>query len=82
MLDCVVIFLQTTLMSKFTLTQQQKIDLESRHKILRDVRECDCIKERLLWSEGWSITFIAQALRKSEFTISRHIKDYIKKRKT
>ncbi|MDP0562736.1 MAG: IS630 family transposase [Candidatus Endonucleobacter sp. (ex Gigantidas childressi)] len=81
MLDFLVIFLQTTLMSKFTLTQQQKIDLESRHKILRDVRECDRIKAILLWSEGWSITFIAQALRKSEFTISRHIKDYIKKEK-
>ncbi|MDP0560974.1 MAG: winged helix-turn-helix domain-containing protein [Candidatus Endonucleobacter sp. (ex Gigantidas childressi)] len=57
------------------------MDLESRHKILWDVRECDRIKAILLWSEGWSITFIAQALRKSEFTISRHIKDYIKKEK-
>ncbi|MDP0563106.1 MAG: IS630 family transposase [Candidatus Endonucleobacter sp. (ex Gigantidas childressi)] len=68
-------------MSKFTLTQQQKIDLESRHKILRDVREYDRIKEILLWPEGWSINFIAQALRKNEFTISRHIKNYINKEK-
>ena len=60
-------------MPKFTLTPQQKIALESRHKKSRDARECDRIKAVLLWSEGWSVSSIAQALRKSEFTISSHI---------
>lgn len=68
-------------MPKFTLTPQQKTALESRHKTSRDARECDRIKAVLLRSEGWSITAIAQALRKSEFSIARHIDDYLKKEK-
>ncbi len=35
----------------------------------------------MLSSEGWSVSSIAQALRKSEFTISRHLDDYLKKDK-
>lgn len=68
-------------MSKITLTSQQKADLESRHKNARDVRVCDRIKAVLLRSEGWSHAVIAQALRKSEFTICRFIDDYIEKEK-
>ena len=68
-------------MPKFTLTPQQKTALESRHKTTRDVRKCDRIKAVLLASEGWSISSIAQALRKSEFSISRHLDDYLKKEK-
>ena len=68
-------------MPKITLTPQQKAALESRHKITRDVRECDRIKAVLLRSEGWSMSSIAQALRKSEFTISRHLDDYLTKNK-
>ena len=31
--------------------------------------------------DGWSISSIAQALRKSEFSISRHLNDYLEKEK-
>ena len=68
-------------MSKITLTHQQKKALESRHGTARDARECDRIKAVLLRSEGWSIPSIAQALRKSEFSISHHLVDYLKKEK-
>ncbi len=66
-------------MPKFTLTPQQKTNLEARHKQSRDARECDRIKVVLLRSEGWSAPSIAQALRISEFTISRYLDDYLKK---
>lgn len=68
-------------MPKITLTSQQKTALESRHKKARDARECDRIKAVLLASEGWSTSSISQALRKSEFSISRHLDDYLKKEK-
>ena len=68
-------------MPKFTLTLQQKSTLEFQHKMSRDSRECDRIKAVLLCSEGWSITAIAQALRKSECSITRHINDYLEKEK-
>ena len=68
-------------MPKIILSNQQKTILESRHKKSRDARECDRIKAVLLCSEGWSTPAIAQALRKSEFTISRHLDDYLKKEK-
>ena len=58
---------------------QQKADLELRHKTARDARESDRIKAVLLRSEGWSPAAIAQALRKSEFTVCRHIDDYVEK---
>ena len=66
-------------MIKFSLTSQQKSDLEARHKVSKDARECDRIKAILLRSEGWSTSHIAQALRKSESSITRHIDDYVKK---
>lgn len=81
MLDFSVVFEHSSQMPKFTLTPQQKEALESRHKKSRDVKECDRIKAVLLRSEGWSTTAIAQALRKSEFTISRHLNDYLIKEK-
>lgn len=68
-------------MPKITLTSQQKADLELRHKTARDARESDRIKAVLLRSEGWSPAAIAQALRKSEFTVCRHIDDYVQKEK-
>ncbi|OED50999.1 DDE endonuclease [Endozoicomonas sp. (ex Bugula neritina AB1)] len=68
-------------MPKILLNDQQKAALESRHKKTRDARECDRIKAVLLRSEGWSPASIAQALRKSEFTINRHLDDYLKKEK-
>lgn len=68
-------------MPTIVLTPQQKLDLELRHKKARDARECDRIKAVLLRSEGWTIPSISQALRKSEWTISRHLEDYLKKEK-
>ncbi len=68
-------------MPKIILTPEQKIALESRHKNTRDARECDRIKAVLLASEGWSVPFIAQALRKNEYTINRHLKDYLTREK-
>ena len=68
-------------MPKIILTPEQKSALESRHKKVRDARECDRIKAVLLNSEGWSIKSIAQALRLSEHSISRHLDDYLKQEK-
>ncbi len=76
-----MVFLHSSKMPKITLSPQQKTALESRYKRARDARECDRIKAILLSSEGWSTLSIAQALRKSEFTISRHLDDYLKKDK-
>ena len=76
-----MILLHGTTMPKITLTPTQKSALESRHKKVRDVRECDRIKAVLLSSEGWSIKSIAQALRLSEHSISRHLEDFLKKEK-
>jgi transposase len=67
---------QTTQAMKIILTPELKHTLEIRHSKVRDVRECDRIKAVLLNSEGWSITQIAQALRKHETTISRHLLDF------
>jgi len=66
---------------KIILTPELKRTLELRHRKVRDVLECDRIKAILLSSEGWTITQIAQALRKHESTISRHILDFQKTQK-
>ena len=68
-------------MIDISLTPEQKAALESRHTKARDKRECDRIKAVLLRSEGWSVAMIAQALRKSEASITRYIGDYSKKMK-
>jgi len=64
-----------------SLTQQEKLILESRHKKCRDKRECDRIKAVLLSDEGWSSTMISQALRKHESSIVRHLNEFIEKAK-
>lgn len=68
-------------MLKITLTDKEKAALESRHKTVRDARECDRIKAILLSAEGWTQASIAQALRLHEHTISRHLDDYAAKLK-
>lgn len=68
-------------MINITLTQQQKLNLESRHKKCRDKRECDRIKAVLLCDEGWSSAMIAQALRKHEASIVRHFNEFIQNEK-
>lgn len=68
-------------MFEFSLTPEQKSDLERLHANTRDGRVRDRIKAVLLRSEGWAISLIAQALRKSESSISRHLDDYLQKEK-
>jgi transposase len=68
-------------MIKITLTEDEKVKLESRHKKCRDKRECDRIKAVLLCSEGWSSKIIAQALRIHEASIVRHLNDFIQSKK-
>jgi len=61
-------------MSKMQLTSEVKRELESRHKKVRDGRGRDRIKAVLLSAEGWSTAKIAQALRKHESRIVRHLR--------
>jgi len=68
-------------MANITLTQQEKSALELLHKKCRDKRECDRIKAVLLSDEGWSSVMIAQALRKHNASIARHLNDYTNDRK-
>ena len=63
-------------MNKLQLTAEQTRELELRHKGAHDSRESDRIKAVLLCSEGWSTAMIAQALRKHESSILRHLEDY------
>ena len=67
---------------QISLTFQEKLALESRHKKCSDKRECDRIKAILLSDEGWSSTMISQALRKHQTSIIRHLNDYISHQKT
>jgi transposase len=55
--------------------------IEARHTKARDKLEGDIINAVLLRSEGLHIAKIAQALRKSEASITRHIGDYAKRLK-
>lgn len=52
-----------------------------RHSKVCDGYERDRIKAILLYSKGWTIVMIAQALLVHESTISRHIKDFIEEKK-
>ena len=63
-------------MKRIHLTEDEKDDLESKHKLSLDSRECDRIKAVLLRSEGWTVPMISQALRLHEGTIIRHLNDY------
>tara|TARA_Y100000817_G_C16809126_1_gene523410 strand:+ start:153 stop:1184 length:1032 start_codon:yes stop_codon:yes gene_type:complete len=65
-------------MKRISLTEQQKADLESQHKELRDRRKCDRIKAILLRNESWSTPMIAQALRIHETTVVRYIEQYLR----
>ena len=68
-------------MKEIRLTPEQKVDLEALHDASRDKRICDRIKAVLLCSEGWSTKMIAQALRLHETSITRHIDDFVNKKK-
>ena len=67
---------------QISLTYQEKLALESRHKKCSDKRECDRIKAILLSDKGWSTTMISQALRKHQTSIIRHLNDYAAQQKT
>ena len=67
---------------QISLTYQEKLVLESRHKKCSDRRECDRIKAILLSDEGWSSAMISQALRKHQTSIIRHLNDYASHQKT
>lgn len=62
---------------QINLSQNQKSQLEVRHKSERDGRVRDRIKAVLLNSEGWSNRQIAQALRLHEETVFTHLSDFI-----
>ena len=68
-------------MKEIRLTPEQKVDLEALHDASRDKRVCDRIKAVLLCSEGWPTKMIAQALRLHETSITRHIDDFVNKKK-
>lgn len=63
------------------LTFEQKVALEKHHKKERDGRIRDRIKAVLLYSEGWTQTQIAQALRVRVETIHNHLNDYMHEEK-
>jgi len=63
-------------MNNLSLTSKAKRDLESRHKFCTNKKTSDRIKAVLLYSEGWTVSMISQALRVSENSIRRHIEDY------
>lgn len=63
-------------MKRIHLSSKEKIELERRHAQCSNLKEGDRIKAVLLRSEGWTVPMIAQALRKHESTIIRHLDDY------
>lgn len=58
------------------LSEEEKIELERRHRSERDSRICDRIKAILLRHEGWSVAAICQALRLHHTTVLKHLSDY------
>jgi len=63
------------------LSEEEKIELERRHRTERDRRVADRIKAVLLSNEGWKPKEIAQALRIHKDTVFEHIIDYKKEKK-
>lgn len=63
------------------LTDEQKEDLELRHRYEDDGRVRDRIKAVLLKNEGWKNKAIAQALRIHEETVRQHLTEWSNDRK-
>ncbi len=63
------------------LSQEEKSELETRHKKCRDKREYERIKAVLLCNKDRSSAMIAQALRKHQASIVRHLNDFIQSQK-
>jgi len=58
------------------LNDEQKQDLELRHRYEDDRRIADRIKAVLLKNEGWKNKAIAQALRIHEETVRQHVTEW------
>ena len=58
------------------LTEIEKSDLKSRHKVERDRRVCDRIKAVLMYDDGYSFDEIAKVLLLSREGIRKHLIDY------
>jgi len=63
------------------LTEEEKINLEKRHRNEDDGKVRDRIKSILLRSEGWSVSKISQALRIHNDTVYRYLTDYAETKK-
>ena len=63
------------------LSQSERDNLKSQHKMERDNRICDRIKAVLLFDEGWSHRQIAHALLLSGEAVRQHILDFQTERK-
>jgi len=63
-------------MKKINLSSKVKAQLEQQHRAGKNKLECDRIKAVLLYSEGWAVSMISQALRIHETSVNRHINDY------
>ena len=66
---------------KIELTEEEKLDLEDKHRVERDKYVCDRMKAVLLRSEDWSVKRIAQALRCNKDTIRRHLHIYTEEKR-
>jgi len=58
------------------LTPEDKRRLEEQHAAEKDGKARDRLKAILLYSEGWTMPEISQALRLHQSTVMRHIQDY------
>jgi transposase len=66
---------------KIKLTEQNKKELETSHRVERDGRVRDRIKAVLLKSEGWTNVMIGQALRIHVDTVGQHLQDWQQEQK-
>lgn len=58
------------------LTETEKSELKSRHKVERDRRVCDRIKAVLMYDDGYTLDEIAKVLLLSREGIRKHLIDY------
>lgn len=64
--------------SRYPLTTQEIIDLESAHRQTSDKRYADRLKTVYLLGKGWSVTQVAEALMIDRETVRNHYKRYRK----
>ena len=63
-------------MLDYTISADQRSELEAAHRAARDKREADCIKTILALADGWSAEDIAAILRVEANTVRNHFKRY------